>query len=375
MSALNHLPLATRRESSTATTTNAALQHLVYDIISILALKHPAQSLKTARCAILVQIQWIDMAITLGRDTHLMVKEGVNLSRALLLGRVENIIPRLVGVQNIYLVEQRIFPPFEDVCCGKVVQQNLLNLLRAYIRIAGYVAALIHHINHRHLITRTHTRDRLYLYGNAQLLLCLHHSLINLGCTTHLTTVLHTQTHLANIFIRLRLIARRLRMRLEVLLVLCQYGLHPARLYVAVNLVVNLHYGSQRATTQTSNLLYRVTPIGRSYAILGDIQLTAEGIIDRTRPLHVAGCADADLDGMLSIGDEPKLRIECSDAQQLGTCDFRPLIYSLQCIRRKIRKLLLQGLQERNHIGARATHTSDDSIYATTKRGAVGLNI
>ena len=273
-------------------------------------------------------------------------------------------------MQHINLIQHGVLQSLQGACSGEVVQENLLDLLRTHIGVTGNLTRRVHNVNQRHLITCTHARNRLYAYRNTQLMLRLHHRFIYLGRTAHLTAVLHTQTHFAYICNLAILVIGTLGGRLQELLVLLQHGLHSTWLHVAIYLLVNLHYGSQCAASQTGNLLDRIFAIGRGYAILGNIQFTAECIIHSSCTLNVAGSTDADLDGVLTVGYEFELRVERSHADKVGACNLRALIYSLQSIRGKIRKLLLQSLQQRDGHLTRATHTLDDGIdtlgYGTT---------
>ena len=126
--------------------------------------------------------------------------------------------------------------------------------------------------------------------------------------------------------------------------------------------LVNLHHGRQGTASEARHLLDGVESVGSGDVIALQLQLASEGIIDVVGTLHMARCADADLDDMFAVGNHPQLRIECRHTDELGTVNVRLLIQTVERIGRQIVELLLNGLQERDDLFTPRTNPVDDGI-------------
>ena len=282
-------------------------------------------------------------AVALRGYAILSLEERVHFLRPHLLGCPQAVIPRLVCMERVYLVEHCIAQPSQLAGRLEMMQEDLFHLFRTDVRIAEHLSLTRHHVDERHLVAGSHTGDWFEAHFDAQLTAGLPHSSKDRCRATGLTTVLHSQTHLA-LDVGLSIGRSMLRVGSLHLLKLVEHLAHLPRLHMSENLVVYLHHRSQRTTAQACHFLNGIPAVGSGDCPLWQFQLTHQRIIHAACALHMARRADAHLNDMLSVGCHAELRIEGGHAQQLGTVDVGPFVHTVQRFGRQIVELLLNGL-------------------------------
>ena len=151
------LPLFSCEETAATSAADAAAQHLVNHLLPRHC-QYFLQCLKALLCNVLVKVERIQTAITLGGNTHLTAKERVDTLRALLLWNKEDIIPGLIRMEGVNLIEKGISPAAQPTGRTEVMEQNLLHLVGLHVGIANNTAVSRRHINQRNLITGADAR-------------------------------------------------------------------------------------------------------------------------------------------------------------------------------------------------------------------------
>ena len=355
------MPLLASEEAAPSPTSDAAVEHLINDLLGRHAVERLLESLEAAQGDVFVDVEGIEMSVALSGDAILTAQKRVDALGAFLLRNEEDIVPRLVGMEGVNLVEDGIAETTESAGWSEVMKKNLLHLVWLDVGIAHNVAVGHRHIDEGHLIACADTGDRLDAHMDAQVLASLHHSGIDLSGATRLTAVLHAQTDFTlnglPVIVGSQFFLIR-HHRLE----LVQDLTHPAWLHMSEDFLVNLHHGRQGTASEARHLLDGVESVGSGDVIALQLQLASEGIIDVVGTLHMARCADADLDDMFAVGNHPQLRIECRHTDELGTVNVRQLIQTVERIGRQIVELLLNGLQERDDMFTPRTNPVDDGI-------------
>ena len=299
---------------------------------------------------VIIYIQRAQTTITLRRDMLLPGKETVDDPDPLVLGFPNHVIPRVIRMISIQLVPHHVPDPLEKTCRLEMMMQDLLDLFRLHVGIAGNLAIRHHDIDQRDFIANANTTDGLNVDVDSQLIGSFPELLINIGRTTGHTTRAHAKTHLTEntpLCLLFLLFLFCLESRQKII----NYLHDSARLDVTINLLVDLHNRRQRTTTEASDLLDRELTIVGRHASLLDFQLTDKSVVDVCRSFHMAGRSGTDLDQMPTQWNMPELRIERRDTDQLCPINLRLLIHPLDRLGREIVELLLKGLQERyNHL-------------------------
>ena len=114
---------------------------------------------------------------------------------------------------------------------------------------------------------------------------------------------------------------------------------------MAENLLINLYHWSQSATTQARHFLDGILSISSRDVVALQLQFTPECIIHVVGTFYMTRRSNAHLDDVFAVGHHPQLRVERSHADELGTVDLRPLIQTVERLRRQVVELLLYGLQ------------------------------
>src|SRR5204863_4752349 len=98
---------------------------------------------------------------------------------------------------------------------------------------------------------------------------------------------------------------------------------HSAGREIAVDRVVDLDHGRQRAAPEAGDLVDGDLALGVGILVVRDAAVQADAVNDEIRALHVARGADADIDRMAARGLVAKLRIERRDAGDARRRDLR----------------------------------------------------
>ena len=301
------------------------------------------------------------MTITLRRNAHLTAKERVDTLRALLLWNEKDIIPGLVGMEGINLIEQSISPAAQPTGRTEVMEQNLLHLVGLHVGITHDTAVGCRHVNQRNLITGADARHGFQPDIDTQFLARLLDGGIHLGGSAGLATVLHSQAHftlraLLSPFSNFHFFLGHHPFKV------IEHITHPSRLHMAEYLLINLYHGSQGATAQARHLLDGILSIGSRDVVALQLQFAPEGIINVIGALHMTRRSNAHLDNVFAVGHHPQLRVERSYTDELGTVDLRPLVQTVERLRRQVVELLLYGLQQRDDLLPLCAYAVDHGI-------------